>query len=74
MIEHVYVSTACLHGLCGVCGTAQRDRDEPGPPHCKFCTAVCACPLPTCDHAPPARLQHTTPPRPRHIRRPGGAP
>lgn len=68
---HTYVSTACLHGEHGQCGTMQHDRGEPGPPRCKFCPAVCACPV--CNHADrdadEPRLIHTTTTT-RHIRRP----
>lgn len=47
--RHIYLSTACEHGEHDECGRKQRDRGEVGPPHCKFCPAVCVCPV--CDHA-----------------------
>ena len=72
---HRYISTSCLHGLHERCGTMQHDRGDAGVPHCKFCPAVCACPV--CDHAAQAadetRLTHTTTTA-RHIRRPGSGP
>jgi hypothetical protein len=43
-VEHLYLSTACLHERHDQCGTAQHDRGEPGHPHCKFCDAECVCP------------------------------
>lgn len=48
-VEHIYLSTACLHAADGrpelhdICGTAQHDRGEPGHPHCKYCDAECVC-------------------------------
>ncbi len=45
---HPYLSTACFHGQHDQCGRAQHDRGERGLPHCKFCTAVCSCPV--CRH------------------------
>jgi len=44
---HHYTSTACLHGVHEQCGKGMRERGEPGPPHCKFCPAVCECPCHT---------------------------
>jgi len=45
---HVYVSTACLHGLHDRCGVQQLGRGDLSAPHCKYCDAVCACT--DCDH------------------------
>jgi hypothetical protein len=45
---HHYVSTACLHGEHRQCGVKQLARGDLGPPHCKYCESVCACPV--CDH------------------------
>jgi hypothetical protein len=55
-IGHVYLSTACAHGLHEQCGNGMRTRGEPGEPHCKFCPAVCICADPACWHAGAARL------------------
>lgn len=47
--EHVYLSTACLHGQhehCRSAVAADGGRKKPGT--CKFCGAVCVCPV--CDH------------------------
>lgn len=62
--SHDYLSTACLHGDHNDCGIKQRERGEPGPPHCKYCDAVCICTI--CDHV------HHVPDVP--VRRPGSAP
>ena len=74
-LVHVYMSTACLHGLHDRCGVAQLGRGDQGAPHCKFCDAVCACP--DCRHAEQAaaeqRLLRHTADRIVH-RRPGSAP
>jgi hypothetical protein len=48
-VRHVYVSTACLHGQHGRCGTLQHERGDGGAPHCKYCKSICACPY--CGHA-----------------------
>lgn len=42
--DHLYLSTACLHGVHGECGRLQHDRGEPGAPHCKYCQAGYRCP------------------------------
>jgi len=50
---HAYISTACQHGQHRQCGVKQLARGDFGPPHCKYCPAVCACPR--CDHLTQAR-------------------
>lgn len=47
--EHVYLSTACLHGQHEHCRSAvAADGGAKKPGTCKFCGAVCVCPV--CDH------------------------
>jgi hypothetical protein len=63
MGEHVYLSTACLHGMHGYCQAPTVTRDggwetvgpsystlrdaAKEPARCKFCPARCVCP---CGH------------------------
>jgi hypothetical protein len=56
--EHLYLSTACLHGEHQHCRSAVNADGQPKQPGtCKFCDAVCVCP--DCDHGatPPAEQQ-----------------
>lgn len=47
--EHVYLSTACLHGQHEHCRSAVAvDGGIKEPGTCKFCGAACVCPA--CDH------------------------
>ena len=48
LVKHLYISTACLHDLHEKCGVLQHDRGEEGVPHCKWCDAICLCPV--CKH------------------------
>lgn len=48
-VVHAYLSCACLHGFHDECGRLQHERGDEGAPHCKFCPAVCLCPV--CRHA-----------------------
>lgn len=56
LLQHYYLSTACLHGMHDKCGAGMRSRGETGPPHCKFCPAVCTCNAPSCWHRGAATL------------------
>jgi hypothetical protein len=47
-VVHAYLSCACLHGFHDECGRLQHERGDGGAPHCKFCPAVCLCPV--CQH------------------------
>ena len=47
-LDHVYLSTACLHDLHGYCqATARPDGTPKTPGVCKFCGTPCVCP---CHH------------------------
>lgn len=41
--EHVYLSTACLHGEHVYCQAATGRVGAKKPAECKFCTAPCIC-------------------------------
>ena len=43
-IEHVYLSTSCLHGECGYCKAESGMAGPKKPAQCKFCAAPCVCP------------------------------
>jgi len=51
-MEHIYLSTACLHDLHEQCGCRQRERGDVSPAHCKYCAAECICPC----HADPPEV------------------
>lgn len=50
VVPHVYLSTACLHGVHDYCRSEQSrcDGHPKAPGRCKFCPAVCLCPV--CRH------------------------
>lgn len=44
MVPHVYLSTACLHGIHSHCHAITNLQGEPKlPATCKWCTAPCTC-------------------------------
>jgi hypothetical protein len=43
-VNHVYLSTACLHGVHEHCQAMVGVNGEKRPATCKFCEAHCVCP------------------------------
>ncbi len=41
--EHVYLSTACLHGEHDYCNSMVGAQGVKRPAQCKFCEATCIC-------------------------------
>lgn len=48
LVEHVYVSTACLHGNCEHCQSTVGPDGPKAPGRCKWCAATCRCDRPNC--------------------------
>lgn len=43
VVEHIYLSTGCLHGKHGYCQSATGAAGAKTPASCKFCAAPCRC-------------------------------
>lgn len=67
-VEHVYLSTACLHGEHGYCQAVTGRCGSKTPAVCKFCSAPCVCRChapesgrersPTCPNCPGPTVPH----------------